>query len=92
MNVYDNILSFCFTRYLLDYKELFGGAVGITQDQFIAVNGFSNEFYGWGGEDDDFFRRLKDKGLGVIRLSPVISSYRMLPHHVRNVHLCHNLQ
>lgn len=67
-------------RYLLDYKELFGGAVAITRDQFLTANGFSNEFYGWGGEDDDLYRRLNDKGLEVIRLSPTVSSYRMLPH------------
>ncbi|CAL8077733.1 unnamed protein product [Orchesella dallaii] len=67
-------------RYLLDYKELFGGAVAILRDQFKKVNGFSNQFFGWGGEDDDFYRRLMDKGISIIRLSPIVSSYRMLPH------------
>ncbi|ODM91548.1 Beta-1,4-N-acetylgalactosaminyltransferase bre-4 [Orchesella cincta] len=75
-------LVFVYTSnvYLLDYKELFGGAVAILRDHFRAVNGFSNQFFGWGGEDDDFYRRLKDKGLGITRLSPIVSSYRMLPH------------
>lgn len=34
------------------------GAVSIRKDQVFAVNGFSNEYWGWGKEDDDFFFRL----------------------------------
>lgn len=37
----------------LPYKDIFGGVSALTKDQFIKVNGFSNEFWGWGGEDDD---------------------------------------
>ena len=28
-------------------------------------NGYSNEFWGWGGEDDDLYLRVKDKNLNV---------------------------
>lgn len=36
----------------------FSGAVSIRKEQVFAVNGFSNEYWGWGKEDDDFFFRL----------------------------------
>lgn len=52
-------------RYTLPYTELFGGAVALTKKHFEKVNGFSNMFFGWGGEDDDFYSRLFRKGLQV---------------------------
>ena len=36
----------------------FSGAVCVRKDQVFAANGFSNEYWGWGKEDDDFFFRL----------------------------------
>ena len=36
----------------------FSGAVSIRKEQIFAANGFSNEYWGWGKEDDDFFFRL----------------------------------
>ena len=29
----------------------------MTPNEFRKVNGFSNKFYGWGGEDDDMKKR-----------------------------------
>jgi len=36
----------------------FSGAVSICKEQAFAANGFSNEYWGWGKEDDDFYFRL----------------------------------
>jgi hypothetical protein len=36
----------------------FSGAINIRKEQAFAVNGFSNEYWGWGKEDDDFYFRL----------------------------------
>jgi len=36
----------------------FGGAISLRCEHFIAANGYSNEYWGWGKEDDDFLFRL----------------------------------
>lgn len=43
--------------YRLPYAAIFGGVSAMTKDQILFVNGFSNKFSGWGGEDDDMFNR-----------------------------------
>jgi hypothetical protein len=40
----------------------FGGAISVRREQFAAANGFSNEYWGWGKEDDDFLFRLLFSG------------------------------
>lgn len=68
-------------RYNVPYDRNFGGVVAILSDQFKAINGFSNKFYGWGGEDDDFFNRNRYAGHKVCRFSQYISRYSSLFHH-----------
>lgn len=50
-------------NYELKYFEYFGGAVLFTKDQVERTNGYSNEYWDWGMEDDDLFWRSYREGL-----------------------------
>lgn len=66
--------------YRLPYRDIFGGVSALTKDQMRRVNGFSNEFWGWGGEDDDMANRIKYYGYRITRYSNEIARYQMLKH------------
>lgn len=67
-------------RFNLPYYEIVGGVLAIQSEQYKLINGMSNQYYGWGGEDDDLYRRMIAKKLHPIRFSPWISKYTMLFH------------
>ena len=47
----------------LKYHEYFGGAVLFSKEQLEATNGYSNDYWDWGMEDDDLFWRCHKEGL-----------------------------
>ncbi len=53
-----------YTRY---YEFLIGGVLILTFDMYKALNGFSNLYWGWGGEDDDLALRLIRKRTCIVR-------------------------
>jgi hypothetical protein len=48
--------------YQLKYEEYFGGAVLFSKEQVERTNGYSNEYWDWGMEDDDLFWRCVQEG------------------------------
>ncbi|XP_029434448.1 beta-1,4-galactosyltransferase 4 isoform X2 [Rhinatrema bivittatum] len=68
------------TGYRLRYSGYFGGVTAMTRDQFAKVNGFSNNYWGWGGEDDDLRERVMLNKMKVVRPSPEIARYTMIFH------------
>jgi beta-1,4-galactosyltransferase 1 len=46
-----------------NYKGHVGGVFSIGSDNFIKVNGYSNIFWGYGSEDDEFYLRLERENL-----------------------------
>ena len=67
---------------------MFGGVSQMTDSQFQKVNGYSNNFWGWGGEDDQMYLRLKIAGFKLQRPVPANSSrWTMIPHTHENSNL-----
>ncbi|OWF45120.1 beta-1,4-N-acetylgalactosaminyltransferase bre-4-like [Mizuhopecten yessoensis] len=67
-------------NYRLPYGSIVGGVTQLRKDDVEKINGFSNMYFGWGGEDDDLGVRLKNAQLKIERYSMVISRYKMLKH------------
>ncbi|XP_077335846.1 beta-1,4-galactosyltransferase 4-like [Lithobates pipiens] len=68
------------TGYKLWYKGYFGGVTAMTKNQFAKVNGYSNNYWGWGGEDDDLRLRVTYNKMAVVRPPPEIARYTMVFH------------
>ncbi|NWQ79113.1 B4GT4 galactosyltransferase, partial [Columbina picui] len=68
------------TGYRLRYQGYFGGVTALTRDQFSKVNGFSNNYWGWGGEDDDLRIRVEIQKMRVVRPSADVARYTMIFH------------
>ncbi|NXW61564.1 B4GT4 galactosyltransferase, partial [Eurystomus gularis] len=68
------------TGYRLRYRGYFGGVTALTRDQFSRVNGFSNNYWGWGGEDDDLRIRVEMQKMTVVRPSADVGRYTMIFH------------
>ncbi|CAN7937154.1 unnamed protein product, partial [Ixodes hexagonus] len=62
------------------YNEYFGGVIALNKEHMNRVNGFSNQYWGWGGEDDDIHYRLLHQGLTITRYPENIARYTMLGH------------
>ncbi|KAK5620673.1 Beta-1,4-galactosyltransferase 1 [Crenichthys baileyi] len=66
--------------YILSSKTAFGGVSLLSKEQFLKVNGFSNTFWGWGGEDDDLYNRIIFRGMSISRPDSQIAKYKMIKH------------
>ena len=67
-------------NYRLKYSHFFGGITAINKNTMIEINGLSNNYWGWGREDDDFYHRIIDNGYKVIRPDKKLARYFMIPH------------
>lgn len=67
-------------NYELPYDGLFGGIVALTREQFERINGYSNEYWGWGCEDDDMFIRVVHSCVGLEHVLNKFAHYKMIYH------------
>ncbi|XP_034038155.1 beta-1,4-galactosyltransferase 1-like [Thalassophryne amazonica] len=66
--------------FQLPYTWLVGGIIAMSKEQFQKINGFSNNYFGWGGEDDDLYKRIVGKGMSISRPSSEEGKCRMIQH------------
>ncbi|XP_048825764.1 beta-1,4-galactosyltransferase 1 [Brienomyrus brachyistius] len=66
--------------FRLPYNQYFGGVSSMSKEQYLKINGFPNNYWGWGGEDDDIYNRLSSKGMRISRPSGEIGKCRMIRH------------
>ena len=67
-------------NYVLPYPEIFGGVEMFTKTDFETVNGFPNTYWGWGGEDDNLYKRISRHSLSLSRPTMAQGRYRMIKH------------
>ncbi|XP_077966947.1 beta-1,4-galactosyltransferase 4-like isoform X1 [Styela clava] len=94
LSVYVDKFSYRFISYRMKCRpstfprtqdvQLFGGVVMVTKSQFMSANGFSNIYWGWGGEDDDLYFRLWNHRYQVHNPYGESCSYHMLQHETEN--------
>ena len=51
--------------YETTFFDYFGGVTMFTKEDFKTINGFSNEYWGWGFEDDDLLIRCIESDLDI---------------------------
>jgi len=63
------------------YETYFGGVVQMPVSDFAKINGYSNLYVGWGGEDDDLLDRVLHNNLTISRYPEgPLRRYAVLPH------------
>ncbi|CAG2122934.1 unnamed protein product, partial [Medioppia subpectinata] len=66
------------------YKTFVGGILVISGQHFERVNGMSNNYWGWGLEDDEFYVRLKEANLVVSRPEDITTGINDTFSHIHN--------
>jgi predicted glycosyltransferase involved in capsule biosynthesis len=61
----------------MPFPEYFGGVVAFTRADFETINGYSNGFAGWGGEDNELYYSVLSAGLQIATRE---HRYLSLPH------------
>jgi hypothetical protein len=56
-------IAHSFSKY--NYEEYFGGIVSFNRNLINKFNGYPNNFWGWGGEDDSLYNRVTEN-IGII--------------------------
>ena len=66
---------------LKPHPDFLSGSVTIPVDTFKRVNGYSNDYWGWGGEDDELLLRVKQFNLNWTRPVGKLGFYNAITTH-----------
>jgi len=55
------------------YYGYYGGVNLFNKEDFIKINGYSNDYWGWGGEDDDLLKRVRLIGYDLYRREGILN-------------------
>lgn len=61
-----------------NFDNYFGGVVGLTDEVYQKINGYPNNFFGWGGEDDSLYNRIAENNIEIYR--PTNGGYELAIH------------
>ena len=59
-NIFDIPIHIAHRWSKYKYESYFGGIVSFTKDMIMKFNGYPNDFWGWGGEDDSLYNRITE--------------------------------
>ena len=72
-------LSSAIDKYNWDLPYMAAGGVNMIRSSVVVrANGFSNRFFGWGGEDNDFDGRMKSIGVVMKQRSKELGRYKSI--------------
>lgn len=76
-------------RYRQPYPTYFGGVCMFSREAFVKCNGYSNNFWGWGSEDDEMYNNVVNTGYTVEFVAKRFKSLSHRPadrsHHSKNI-------
>ncbi|CAF1035782.1 unnamed protein product, partial [Brachionus calyciflorus] len=62
------------------YELLVGGVLSLRPDKYEKINGFSNEYWNWGAEDDDLAFRMIARATCITRPRDEHALFKMSKH------------
>ncbi|KAK5979115.1 N-acetyllactosaminide 3-alpha-galactosyltransferase [Trichostrongylus colubriformis] len=68
-----------------NYSKFIGGILMLTMNDYKALNGMSNKYWGWGLEDDEFYLRIMDASLNLTRVANLTTNRSNTFRHVHGV-------
>ena len=66
--------------YVNQWPDYVGGVLAMLTPHYKIVNGFSNQYWGWGAEDDNMSHRIKMSNLQLTRLDTTESRMMTFKH------------
>jgi len=74
-------------KYEMPYPTYLGGVTLFPKDRFILINGFSNNYWGWGQEDDNLYFRCIHKNLKIENRDIWFKSLQHKNNYLENIYL-----